>query len=123
MRSNRRITSVFVCVLMIAAAFSMMVQTVNLGSAALYAEVTMEPETLNPKSNGRWVTAYIELPSGYDVNDIDVSTILLEGVIPAEGQPTAVGDHDGDGISDLMVKFSRAALEDLLLAGSNTLNN
>jgi hypothetical protein len=43
--------------------------------------------------------------------------VLLEGVIPAEMHPTALGDYDMDGIPDLMVKFSREMLI-ALLAGT-----
>ena len=74
------------------------------------ATVDIDPNTLNLKSRGRWITCYIELPGVSGVADIDVSTILLNGVIPAESKPTAVGDHDGDGVLDLMIKFNRAAV-------------
>jgi hypothetical protein len=76
--------------------------------------VDIEPDTLNVKSEGKWVTAYTELPEGYDVDDIDVSTVTLEGTIPAEAHPTEVDDHDNDGIHDLMVKFDRQALIEYL---------
>ena len=54
--------------------------------------------------------ALIEFPEGYAAENIDVSTVTLEGTIPAESSPTQVGDHDDDGIPDLMVKFDRQAL-------------
>ena len=65
---------------------------------------------LNPKSKGNWVTSYIELPEGYAAENIDVSTVTLDGIISAESSPTQVGDHDDDGIPDLMVKFDRQTL-------------
>ena len=73
------------------------------------AEITVDihPDTLNLGSKGRWITCYIELSEGYDVGDIDVSSILLNGTVHAEGAPVEVGDYDGDGIEDLMVKFDR----------------
>jgi len=74
------------------------------------AIVDINPNTLNLKSRGRWITCYIELPGIYGVADIDVSTILLNGVVPAELKPIAIGDHDGDGVLDLMIKFNRAAV-------------
>jgi len=73
------------------------------------ATVDFDPDTLNRKSQGNWVTVYIELPEGFDVNDIDISTVLLNGEVPAEEQPTEIGDYDDDGIPDLMVKFDRLA--------------
>ena len=51
---------------------------------------------------------YIELPEGYKPSDIDISSIRLEGTIPAEVRPYAIGDNDKDGIPDLMVKFNRS---------------
>jgi parallel beta-helix repeat protein len=84
-------------------------------------EITLDvsPDALNLKSNGNWISAYIELPEGYDVNDIDISTILLNDKIPAESQPTVIGDYDNDGIPDLMVKFDRAAVQEILEVGDS----
>jgi hypothetical protein len=83
----------------------------------LEAYVDIDPDTLNKRSEGVPITAYIELPGGCDVNEIDVSTISLvwkEATVPAEPTPTNIGDHDGDGVPDLMVKFSRAAVVNML---------
>ena len=82
--------------------------------AVIEALIDIDPDTLNLQSHGNWITAYIELPEGYDVNDIDISTILLEDTILAELEPTEVGDNDNDGIADLMVKFDRSAVEAIL---------
>jgi hypothetical protein len=84
---------------------------------AISATVDIDPDTLNLKSNGRWITAYIELPSGYDLTSVNIGTITLENVVPAEPRPTAIGDHDHDGISDLMVKFDRSAVQALVSVG------
>jgi signal peptidase len=89
------------------------------GPLAIRATVDIDPDTLNPESQGKFVMAYIELPEGYDVADIDVSTVTLEiegayGSVAAAPSPTAVGDEDGDGIPDRMVKFSREAVVALL---------
>jgi len=51
------------------------------------------------------------------VADIDVTSIVLNGEIPAFPKPAAIGDYDGDGISDLMVKFSRSGVQNLLVPG------
>lgn len=66
---------------------------------------------------GKWVTCYLELTEGYDVEDINVFTILLEGFIPAETDPKygfvrnpEIKDGDGDEISEFMVKFDRQAV-------------
>ncbi len=89
------------------------------GVPLLLATVDVNPDTLNLKSKGRWITVYIELPEGYDVNDIDVSTILLNDTVKAESHPICVADHDGDGIPDLMVKFNRQEVIDLIKPTGN----
>ena len=80
------------------------------------ATVDIYPETLNLKSNGTWITAYIELPEGYNVSDIDVTTVFLDGTIPAESELWKIGDYDRDGVSDMMVKFDRQAVIDYIWA-------
>jgi len=76
---------------------------------AVVATVDVVPNTLNLKSKAAYVMAFIELPEGYDVSEIDVSTILLNGTIPVDvGAAVELGDYDSDGIPDLMVKFSGA---------------
>jgi hypothetical protein len=70
------------------------------------AEIDIDPDTLNLKSNGKWITAYINLPEGYNVSEIDISTVILEESIPA-----AWGDVQD---TTLMVKFDRRDVEDLI---------
>jgi hypothetical protein len=66
---------------------------------------------------GKWITAYIELPEGYNVSDVNISSILLNGTIPVDmSAPITVGDYDNDGIPDLMVKFNRTAVCQLILS-------
>jgi hypothetical protein len=84
--------------------------TIVLLSQSAQVSVDFDPDTLNLKSKGDWVTVYIELPDGYDVNNIDISTIMLNDVVPAELHPTEIGDYDDDGIPDLMIKFNRASV-------------
>jgi len=66
------------------------------------ADVEIEPESLNLSSEGNWITCYIELPEGHDVGDIDVDSILLEGLLEVE--------HSDVQDSALMVKFSKQDL-------------
>ncbi len=73
------------------------------------ATVDVDPDTLNLESEGKWITAYIELPESYDVSDIDLCTILLNDAIATDSEdPLEIGDEDNDGVPDLMVKFDRA---------------
>ena len=82
------------------------------------ATIDINPDTLNLKSEGKWITCYIELPEGYDVADIDVSTIKIEGGVTAALHPSTIGDNDGDGVGDLMVKFDRGEVQDILETGN-----
>jgi beta propeller repeat protein len=90
--------------------------TSNAGS--ITATIDFDPDTLNLKSKGNYVTVYIELPRGYLVTQIDISSIRLNGTVPALAKPKAIGDYDKDGIPDLMVKFDRAAVQKILALGN-----
>lgn len=93
------------------------------------AIVDVDPNTLNLNSQGKWITCYIELPAGYDVNDIDGQTVTLENVnayMGKEGWASAQAnggntmDHDGDGVLERMVKFDRSAVQAVLHRGVAT---
>lgn len=96
-------------------------ETKNIALIVHLEYLDIDPDTLNLKSKGKWITAYVGLPEGYDVNDIDVSTIRLDGTIPAKLRPTEIGDYDDDGSPDLMVKFNRRDLIAILSGGEATL--
>jgi hypothetical protein len=84
------------------------------------ASVDFHPDVINLASSGRWVTAYIE-PINFDPTTVDIPTVRLAATIQAEAKFGTVGDHDGDDLPDLMLKFSRTALAPLLLLGANQL--
>jgi subtilase family serine protease len=92
---------------------------IHIPRTSVNATINFDPDTLNKTSKGTWVTVYIELPSGYNVADIDVVSVKLEGNIPAELRPYALGDQDKDGIPDLMVKFKRSDVINLLPDGNS----
>jgi len=74
-------------------------------------DIDVDSDTLNLKSNGEWVTAYIELPAGYNLSDICISTVQINNTISVDSSaPTQIGDYDLDGVPDLMVKFDRASI-------------
>lgn len=83
----------------------------------IQAKIDVTPNTLNLKSKGKWITVYIELPQGYDVNNIDVNTIMLNNQVHAEEGAKEIGDHDDNGINDLMQKFNRSAVQEILIVG------
>jgi subtilase family serine protease len=91
--------------------------TVHIPKTSITATVDFDPDTLNRGSNGSWVVVHIELPQGYKPADVDLASIRLEGSIPAEVKPSCIGDHDKDGIADLMVKFRRSDVISKLDAG------
>ena len=74
------------------------------------ATIDFDPDALNLKSKGTVVTVYIELPAGYDISQIDLSSVSLNDTVPALAKPIKIGDYDSDGIPDLMVKFDRASV-------------
>jgi signal peptidase I len=80
----------------------------------LAASVDVKPESLGKRSSGEPVFAFVELPAGSDVRDVDVRSVrLCRGVDPcADGVPVTgkpkVGDADGDGVDDLKLSFERA---------------
>jgi hypothetical protein len=113
---------VFSLLLLIRATGALLSDTATLGITIqaiplLEASVDIDPDTLKKHSEGVPITAYVELAGGHDVNEIDVSTISLawnEETVPAEPPHTHIGDHDEDGVPDLMVKFPRAAVVNML---------
>ena len=72
----------------------------------LPATIDIDPDTLNLHSNGRWITVYIDLPAGYDVNNIAISTVTLDNTLNAEWCDVQN--------TTLMVKFDRLDVENLI---------
>jgi hypothetical protein len=79
----------------------------------LEATVSLDPETLNPKSGGKWVIAYISLPGGCDPAAIDIPSVALshgdKHVLSDRGEP-----RDHNDASVLMVKFPREQVAAML---------
>ena len=80
--------------------------------------IELKPNVCNKHSKGKWITCYIEHPFEYGVDEIDITTLQIDQIdgaaltdpIPAESRPIKIGDHDADGIEDLMVKFKRLSV-------------
>jgi hypothetical protein len=70
------------------------------------ADITIKPETLNKKSNGKF-TAFVQLPEPYNVADIDVSTVTCEGASATKG-------IINEGFRVLNLKFNRQDLNGIL---------
>ena len=92
-------------------------------------DIEVEPETLSKKSHGNWVMVEIELPHGYDASDVDLSSIRLEGTVPAVAWPHekkkrrhehgCEHDHERHEHSELKVKFRRSEVIAVLPAGKH----
>lgn len=81
----------------------------------ILANADTEPDTLNLKSKGEWVTAYIELPKDYSVSNINASSILLNNTVQVDpDSPVEVGDYDKDTVPDLKLKFDRAEVKEFI---------
>jgi len=80
--------------------YPLMVPWTPIPPAAITVAVEIEPDTLNLRSKSEWITCYIELPEDYDAADINVTTVALNGTIPA----------------DSTVKFNRTAVSELILS-------
>jgi hypothetical protein len=75
------------------------------------ATVWFDPECLTFLKR---VRCFIELETGYDVNDIDRNSVAIVAINGEEIDPiyayrwlSYVGDHNDNGIPDLMVRFNR----------------
>jgi hypothetical protein len=69
----------------------------------------VSPGTLNAASHGRWINADVELPSLYDPADVVLSTVLMQGTIPADSTFDVIDDYNANGIPDRTFKFDRTA--------------
>jgi len=85
-------------------------------SVSIPALVAIDLETLNLKSNGKSITAYVEFPKGFDVNDVNVSSVMLNSTVRAELAPATIGDYDNDATADLMAKFNRTAANQFIVS-------
>jgi hypothetical protein len=86
---------------------------------SITAKVDFDHDNLNLKSRGKWITAHIQLPKEYDPADSNASTILLNGTIAPVLNPKYgfvrsasehLGNHNGDGVLELMIRFDRATV-------------
>jgi hypothetical protein len=84
------------------------------------ASLDVDPDVINLRSEGRWVTAFIEATE-FDAAEIEPSSVRLEGIAPVEEKLASVSDRDRDGVPALELKFSRDALASLLTPGNQTL--
>jgi hypothetical protein len=78
----------------------------------IQVSVDIDPDTLNLNGKGKWITAYVELPEGYDVEDIDIGTIALK-----KDDFEVSGEYSEFQVSTQMVKFPWYEVQDILEEG------
>ncbi len=83
--------------------FEVTEETVESEPEELTVDVKITPQSLNMKSNGRWVMVHIKV-TGVDATDVDVSTIMLDGAVAPESSQIT---DDGN----VVVKFGRAEVQ------------
>jgi len=86
------------------------VSTVEIVVKAIPAKLDIDPDTLNLKSKGRWITGYINLPPDYDASNVDISTVKL--TYNQDSISAAWGSLQDDVV---MVKFDRGRIQALFL--------
>jgi len=95
------------------------------------ATADIDPDTLNLRSKGKWITAYIELPEGFDAADINATILMNEtlslvldskhGFVTTSN--SYLVDHDNDGILERMVKFDRVMVQEFIFDQGIRLGN
>jgi len=84
--------------------------------ANIEANIDIEPDTLDPTSVAadKFITAYIQLPKGYNPKSIDIRSVRLMEDIPVWEKVVDIVDHNQDGVRELMVQFDRQLVIDYL---------
>jgi hypothetical protein len=77
----------------------------------------IDPNTIRMNGRGKWVSSCIQFPTGYNVCDVDVSTVTFNGEVPADEDETEFDDCNDDHHADVQVRFPRKAVEAILEAG------
>jgi hypothetical protein len=82
--------------------------------------VDADPDVLNPKSEGKWVTVYIETPA-HDPREVEIDSVRMFGEIrPVTEQKYGfvkspkIEDRDGDGYPELTLKFEKSLILDFI---------
>jgi hypothetical protein len=79
----------------------------------IVAYINVDPDSLNVKSKGNWITVYIALAAGYDVNHILLDSVFLNEVVPT-APISEILDFNDDNCPDLMVKFNRTLVKNVV---------
>jgi hypothetical protein len=98
------------------------INLVELEPPCIGATVKVRPRTVNLKSRGRVMTAFIDVPTEFDVRDINLSTVYIQRdggpKVYALPWPYSYYDYDRDGDKEMMVKFPRQEVHGILEVGN-----
>jgi len=78
----------------------------------IQVELFIFPRILNLRSQGRWIMAFVILPQGTLAYQVDLSTVMLNGTVPATSRASLR--------RLLLVKLDREQLEAYILSNVNT---
>lgn len=82
------------------------------------AIVHLAPRTVNLEGAPRWIMASIKSPE-FDVEDVVVASVRLEGSVPADPGSASCRDRNADGARNLTLRFDGEAVARLLAPGRN----
>ncbi len=107
----RRYTVLVTLALTFSLLIGIQVVTTQVRANVIAANVDIDPDSLLLKEGGHgmWITAHIGFPEGYDVNNVNVSSVMLD--VMGSHVPVSKSDIQGD---ILMVKFDRAMVTSFL---------
>ena len=112
----------YVIITIFAAAIGTLSPRPAAGQEVLQAEVDIKPETLNLKSKGNWITCFVGAPAGYTAEDIVGESVIISdiGGNTVNIKPVRYGivEDDDEGDSDLMLKYSRPEVQNVMIENS-----
>ena len=81
------------------------------------ATVVVTPRNLDLDTKGRYITAKLNLPEPFSVEQVDLSTVLLNDAIPPLPDKSEIVDDDKDGILDYIIRFDRIEFQAIIPQG------
>jgi len=81
------------------------------------ATLDVDPNTMNANSGGKYITAFVELPSEYDPSQVVEDSFWLNGSVAAVPGSLQIGDANENQVLDFTMKFPRDAVEATLEEG------
>lgn len=91
----------------------------NLPFGLVEGSVRVTPRTLNLQSKGRYITAKLELPPQFPVQNVDLTTVYLNDAITPVLSKTSIEDENQDGIDEYIIKFDRTEFQAIMPQGEN----